>query len=228
MFIDIVFPKKNEKDFILLAEKLSYSSLCFVYNFAPDITKKKYEINELQKTTEVKLFFGLKSDFSNIRKAKGICDFVLVKSDTEKDQQILEKQNADMMFDFELALRKDKIHYRVSGLNQVLCNLAYKREITIGFSLNSILNSKNKPLILGRTMQNIRLCRKYKLRMVFASFSQSPWQMRSAHDLISLGIVLGMHASEAKNSLINAFEIIKHNQKKRSPGYISEDVEIIS
>jgi len=216
MFIDVVFPRKNEKEFILLAEKLGYSCLCFVYNFEPEITKKIYDLNELQKETKIQLFLGLQASFSNIRKAKEICDFVLIKSDTENDQQILEKQKADLIFDFELSERKDKIHYRVSGLNQVLCSFAYKKNTAIGFSLFSILNSKNKPLILGRIMQNIRLCRKYKLKTIFASFAQNPWQMRAAHDLISLGIVLGMHPSEAKNSLTNVLEIIKKNQKKRN------------
>jgi len=228
MFIDIVFPKKNEKQFIKLAEKLNYFSLCFVYNFTPDITTKTQLLKELQKTTKINLFLALQSAPANIKKAKNLADLVLVKSIPEQDQKILEKLIPDILFDLELSPKKDPLHFRLSGLNQVLCNLAQKNNTAIGFSFSSMLNYKNKPQLLGRIIQNIKLCRKYKVKTIFASFAKTPLQMRSPHDLISLAIVLGMHPSEAKLSLTNTLNIIQQNKKKKSPGYISEDIEIIS
>ncbi|MBW2977569.1 hypothetical protein KY331_01870 [Candidatus Woesearchaeota archaeon] len=228
MFIDIIFPKKNEKQFIKLAEKLNYSSLCFVYNFAPDIISKTQLLKELQKTTKINLFLGLQSAQANIQKAKNLSNLVLVKSVPEQDQRVLEKLSPDIIFDLELFPKKDPLNFRLSGLNQVLCNLAHKNKVAVAFSFSSILNSKNKPQLLGRIMQNITLCRKYKVKTIFASFAQNPLQMRSAHDLISLATVLGMHPSEAKSSLTNALNTIQQNQKNKSPDYISEDIEVIS
>ena len=228
MFSDIIFPKKNEKQFIKLAEKLNYSSLCFIYNFAPDIISQIQMIKELQKTTKIKLFFALQASPVNIKRAKNIADIVLVKSIPEQDQTTFEKFVPDMIFDLESSPRKDSLHFRSSGLNQVLCNLAYIKGVTIGFSFSSILNSKNRPKLLGRIIQNLRLCRKYRVKTIFASFAQNPSEMRAAHDLMSLAVVLGMHPSEAKSSFTNALKIIQQNQKKKSSGYISEDVEVIS
>ena len=50
-------------------------------------------------------------------------------------------------------------------------------------------------------MQNVRFCRKYKVNTVIASFASKPEEMRSAHDLISFGISIGMHPKQAKESL---------------------------
>ena len=51
---------------------------------------------------------------------------------------------------------------------------------------------------MGRIMQNIRLCRKYNVSMVFASFAEAKWEMRSAKDLMSFAVLLGMTPKEAK------------------------------
>jgi len=226
--IDLVFPQKNEKKFIKIAERLGYKGLCFVYNFSSDITSKTLLIKDLQKTTAVRLFLGLQAAQKNIQKAKKLSDFVLVKSVPEQDQHTLEKLKPDILFDLELSLKKDHLHFRNSGLNQVLCSLANKHNVTVGFSFSSMLYSKNKPQLFGRIMQNIKLCRKYKVKTVFASFAQKPMEMRAAHDLIAFAVVLGMHPSEAKASLNNGLDIIKQNQKRKSPSYISEDIEIVS
>ena len=37
--IDIVFPEKNESKFISMAEKLGYSSLCFIYDYKKNLKK---------------------------------------------------------------------------------------------------------------------------------------------------------------------------------------------
>ena len=50
-------------------------------------------------------------------------------------------------------------------------------------------------------MQNIRLCRKYKVKMVLASFATDKFEMRDARDLISFGVCLGMNPGEAKKAL---------------------------
>jgi RNase P/RNase MRP subunit p30 len=76
-----------------------------------------------------------------------------------------------------------------------------KNNIALGFSLNSILNSKNKHIILGRITQNIKLCRKYKVKMIIGSFTSNPFEMRSYHDLASLFLKLGMTQKEVKDSL---------------------------
>jgi RNase P/RNase MRP subunit p30 len=225
--IDVVFPEKNEAKFISMAERLNYRSLCFVYDYKKNLKRIKEVISSEQKKTKVKLYFGFLADKKNILKAKQISDFVLVRS-VGDDQYIFEKLKPDMIYDLELIASKDAMHFRVSGLNQVLCKFAFANKIIVGFSFNSILNAKNRVLILGRIMQNIRFCRKYKVNTCFASFARLPYEMRASNNLISFLIVLGMHMSKAKLSLKSVLDRIKLNLKKKSPEYVREGVEIIS
>ncbi len=141
---------------------------------------------------------NLKELRKSIDKSK---DLIFVKgSDEEINRIILANKKIDVLIDPE-SEKKDSLHYRNSGLTQVTCNLAKKNNIIIGFSLKSILESKNKPVLFGRIKQNIKLCRKYKLKMLFCSLADDNFGLRNSHDMISLAITLGMTPGEAKKAL---------------------------
>ena len=225
MKIDIVFPNKNEKKFIEIAEKLDFDGLCFIYKFQKlDSINKK--LNELSKNTKLKLFTGLIADQRDINKAKKFSNLVLTKS-TEKDQHILEKSPPDILFNMEAFAKRDPTHFRASGLNQILCKLASKNKVIIPIPLKIISDAENKPLIIGRIMQNIKLCKKYKVNQAICSFAEKPYQMKATNDLISLGISLGMDIPLAKKSLNFVFEKISENTKKKSPDYFGEGIELV-
>mgnify|MGYP001578923586 CR=1 FL=1 len=88
-------------------------------------------------------------------------------------------------------------------MNQVLLQLAHKNDTAIGFALQPLLAVKGeqRAMLMGRMMQNVRLCRKYKVRMVLCSFAEDLFDLRSASDLQSFGRVLGMTPGEAKEAL---------------------------
>ncbi len=65
-------------------------------------------------------------------------------------------------------------------------------------------------------MQNIRLCRKYKVNIVFATFAKNKWELRSKSDLESFAKVLGMNGKESKECFTNIDIIIKREHKKKS------------
>jgi len=197
--IDIVIPNNNEKEFVSIAEKLDYKALCFLYNFDEYLEKKDIEI----KNKKIKIQKGILADPENIDRIKNKLKdkvFIAIKS-SENNREIIEASKTNLIFSFEENNKRDFMHQRASGLNQILCKLAEQNNVAIGFSLSSILDSKNKHIILGRIMQNIKLCRKYKVKTIIASFSQNPLEMRSPHDTISLFETLGMHPKEAKDSL---------------------------
>jgi len=77
------------------------------------------------------------------------------------------------------------------------CALANKNEVAVGVSLNSL----NGPVMIGRIKQNIKLCRKYKVKMLFFTFAQNKYEMKGAQDLLSLLRVLGMTGKEARDAL---------------------------
>lgn len=205
MYIDIAFPKGNEKEFVDLAIKLGYGNLCFVYSSIKDIDGLK----KLNGKYGINLYSGLLSKPEEIFRLKNKADLILVRG-SDKDRFVLEKAKPDILSGLENKGR-DSLHYRASGLNQVLCKLAKENDIYIGLDFSSLLiaDDQQKAILLGRMRQNAKFCRKYKVKIVIASFAKKPMQLRSPHDLISFGIALGMHPSEAKKSLIQALEKVK-------------------
>lgn len=146
---------------------------------------------------------------------------------SKRNRITVETKNVDVLLSPEKGVKKDSLHYRNSGLNHVICKLAKKNNIAIGFNFNDILTSGGlkRAEILGRMMQNVKLCRKYKLRMVIGSFARNKWEMRARNDLISFGIVLGMHPKEAGNSLKTADEILE--EKKERKFIVTEGIKIV-
>ena len=185
---DIVFPNGNEKEFLEIARKLGLE-LIFVYPLA------KYKKIEGMKT-------GIRAaNKKEIEKARRLSELVVIKSKEEEDRYYLEKSKVDLVFDFELSPKEDFLHGRRSGLNHILTRIAKEKNKIIGFSFSSILNSKNKARLMGRIMQNIRICRKAKVKMAVCSFASSPYELRSRHDLKAFFICLGMHPKEAQESV---------------------------
>lgn len=109
--------------------------------------------------------------------------------DDDLNRKILEKEKIDFLL-INLGGRKDFQKQRNSGFNQVFAKLAKKNDVVIGINLDEIIDSDKieKPRILARLRQNIKLCSKNKLKMKF--FGQR--HQRNIYDLKSLGLILGM------------------------------------
>ena len=149
-------------------------------------------------------------------------DIVIAKGGSDElNRKLIEDKRTDILLDPEPETY-DKLHYRSSGLNHVLCKLAKKNNVCIAFSFRRMLYSKNRALLFGKIMQNIKLCRKYKVNVVFGSFAENKWEMRSPHELKTLMQCLGMRAEEEKKSLSSVSGILE--RKKR---FVKEGVEIL-
>ena len=198
--IDIVIPNNNEEEFIKIAEKLGYKELLFLYNFEEYSEKQQ---NNKTTSSKIKINYGILASERNIQKInnkfKNKSVFVAIKSSIS-NREIIERAHANLIFSLEESGRKDFMHQRGSGLDHILAKLAHDKNVAIGFSLTSLLNSDKKHIIAGRMMQNIRLCRKYKVKTIIASFAQNPFGMRSPYDIISLFAMLGMRQEDAKDS----------------------------
>ncbi|MAE43046.1 hypothetical protein CMO93_04695 [Candidatus Woesearchaeota archaeon] len=194
--IDFVIPNNNEKEFISIAEKLGYTGLYFLYNLE--------EYFEKNISGKIKIHKAILADARYINKTSNKYkdkDILIAIKSSSQDRNIMEGAKANIIFSFEEHTKRDFMHQRGSGLNHIMCKLMHENSIAVGFSLNSILNSEKKHLILGRIMQNIKLCRKYGVKMIIASFAEKPFEMRSPHDLASLFLKLGMGQKEVKESL---------------------------
>ncbi|MCX6706740.1 MAG: hypothetical protein NT001_01210, partial [Candidatus Woesearchaeota archaeon] len=85
--IDIVFPEQNEEDFIRVAERLGYASLCFFYKEIKQA--QRFDIEKLQAKTKIKLYTAS----SDPRQRP---DITIMK--TYDPRQFLESKNIDMVF----------------------------------------------------------------------------------------------------------------------------------
>ena len=129
-------------------------------------------------------------------------DLKIAEGDGEdKAIKAVSNSSIDIIINVENWNKKDKMNARTSGLNQVICKEANENKIAIGFDFNNVLNSEDKQKVIGRMMQNVRLCRKYNVRMILFSGAKNKFEMRSAKDLIAFGKVIGMTGIEAKKSL---------------------------
>ncbi|MBS3095271.1 hypothetical protein J4231_01180 [Candidatus Woesearchaeota archaeon] len=136
------------------------------------------------------------------------------------NRAILEKKKVDILTSTENIDKQDSLHYRNSGLNHVLCKIAYKNNIAIAFNFNDLLKAKGieRSILIGRMSQNVRLCRKYKLITVLASFATAKLELKNTYDLKSFGILLGMTPKEAKESLSNINTILEEKKYNLSNG----------
>jgi RNase P/RNase MRP subunit p30 len=117
-------------------------------------------------------------------------------NDDELNRKILEKENINVLL-LSQGKKRDFHRQRDSGFNQVLAKLAKKKEIVIGINLDELINSeeKEKSAILARIRQNVKICNKQKLKMMFISKNQK----RDILNLKALGLVLGMPTSMIKD-----------------------------
>lgn len=191
--MDVVFPRNNEKEFIELARTLGFDELVFVYQSKADFFRS---------ASNIKIHNALLCGEKKVQK-----DFFCFVRNPEDARFVFEKSGPFCVFDLELQL-KDFIYHRGSGFNHVMARFAAEKGVHLGFSFRSVLDSSSvqRAQIIGRLKQNIRLARKYKVKTIVASFAQSPFEMRSPHDLANFFTVLGMHPKEAKDSLNRGFK----------------------
>ena len=129
----------------------------------------------------------------------------------------LATNKVDILIDPHLGQRKDNYHQRNSGLNQVLLNLAKTNKVAIGFSFKTILNDKKRASNLGRIIQNIKLCRKYKVKMVILDYEN-----RNEADVHSLFKVLGMTGKEIQESTTYLQDKLKYKKS-----YVMKGVKLV-
>ena len=201
MYTDIVVPNHDEGEFIEISSKLGIKKLYFLYDF-----ENHNKLESIDNKNNIELRTGFIVNQKNMNKALQYSKLLAVKS-SDKDRYFIESKKIKLIYGFEDVNRKDYLHQRASGLNHILCELANKNNIMIGFSYSSLFNKnpETSALIMGRMMQNIALCQKYKVKTAIGSFSQNPFEIKAHHDVASLFSMLGMDGKRIKESMLLYF-----------------------
>jgi RNase P/RNase MRP subunit p30 len=193
MFTDIAIPKNNEAEFIEIAGKLGIKKLYFLYDFddynEEKTAKKSGSINH----SGISIETGFLINQKNIDKAAKQSRMIVAKS-SGNDRAFIESSKVRVIYGFEEFYKRDHLHQRASGLNHMLCGLARKNNVAVGFSYSSLLNKNPEitSVLMGRMMQNIRLCKKFNTKMIIGAFSSESFDLRAAHDVMSMFSILGI------------------------------------
>ncbi len=83
------------------------------------------------------------------------------------NRKILENKKVSILLSPELT-EKDKLKERGSGINEILAKISAKNNISIGIDINDILKTqgKQRAILLAKIMQNIKLCKRKKTKLV--------------------------------------------------------------
>jgi RNase P/RNase MRP subunit p30 len=207
--IDIVQPKNNEARFVSQAIRLGCKGLIFLYT-----QKNKNNINNALKLKDkegkIKIFIG----FLGIKQKKvpGVDLFFVTKS----DRKFL-KGAVDAIYDIEFNIQ-DTMKQRQGGLNQVLCKMMKDNDISYLISFSSLLNSDRKADLIGKIMQNVLLCQKYKTKIGIATFASEPEEMRNSKDIEAFLRLIGVKDTKKAVSRTGKMVVERTNKKILMPG----------
>ncbi len=155
------------------------------------LLKENEELNELStKLGFSKTYFlkdlellNPKSKKELLKQTKSTKTTVFIPQTEEMLRFALEKSSVDIIMGTEMINAKDSVHFVRGGLDQITCRIAKDKGKIIAFSFGDILRSKDRARLLARMMFNIKLCKKYGVKVIFSNFSLKKEEMRSAKDL---------------------------------------------
>ena len=161
-------PKGNEKELLHRAEALGFTEIVFLYE---NPLKKP----SLPKDQAVKCRYGL--FITNINEASKAKPDEIVFAPSSRE--FFENNKVTHLILFEDSAQKDSFHQRKAELDEAVCKIAKEKTKTIIFNTQKA----DDVLWLGRMLQDAKLCRKYKLKTIVATFASTPLQMRAPKDL---------------------------------------------
>lgn len=111
---------------------------------------------------------------------------VVIGKDISFNREILENKKVNVLV-LSHTDKKDRLKQRDSGLNHILCKIAKDNNITFAINLKEfeIENKKERALILSRLIQNIKLMKKTKNKVILQNYNNK-YQAKSF--LLTLGM----------------------------------------
>ena len=113
----------------------------------------------------------IRNQIQKIKKSNLEEQIIVKARDDEFNRKVLEIKGVNILLAPEIhdtIERKDKLKQRDSGLNEFLCKLAAKNNISIAIDLEKLqkLEKKEKAKTLARIMQNIQLCKRTNAKII--------------------------------------------------------------
>lgn len=122
--------------------------------------------------------------------------------DDEFNRRALETLKINYLVSPELNDQKDSLKQRASGMNHVTAKIAAGKKIVIIEGINFILSQsdkKSKARLISRIIQNIKIYRKAKCEIKFATFAKSEEELLDEKQIAAIGFSFGASSQQVKN-----------------------------
>ncbi|MEM4152575.1 MAG: hypothetical protein QXK80_00420 [Candidatus Pacearchaeota archaeon] len=177
------FIGKRNKKIEKLYEKLGFNKVFFVkeVSFVEEIKKEEKDSYDLILINTD----NLENMRRMIDKAANYFRVLVLGTNDKINRAALSHKKVIALVSPEYERKKDYVDYRNSGLNQVLCKIAQNGDKFIIERLSDFFgkNKKEKALLLGRIMQNFKLCKKYKVKFILSIFAKEENKLKSCNEL---------------------------------------------
>lgn len=139
---------------------------------------------------------------TNIEQAKNLIKIskekpiIVLAQNDDFNRKILEYGKFDILLGIESGKRGRTLRNIDSGFNHVLAKIAFKNKVALGIDMHELsqLEKKEKAERLERIMQNIKLCRKSKTKIILLNY-------KDKKDAFSFLTSLGASTKQAKEAL---------------------------
>lgn len=233
MKYDLLLPRENEAELAREAKELSIIPI-FLYPFKDkkEIQRKR---DELRKTLRDSHFVGvyvIPKSSGDLKKAAKLwleADILIALAPGELVRLAVSNPRIDAVFRVSSIIGRDSTEYRRSNFNAILANISSQNKVAYGIDFSYFTENSGYSLakLLGREMQNIRLCRR-KTKILIASMAKTVMELRLPENLSAFGRVLGLNSPQSKAAVSSAIQdIIVRKEKRRSGKFVRPGVELV-
>ncbi|MFP4117828.1 MAG: hypothetical protein ACLFTR_02800 [Candidatus Woesearchaeota archaeon] len=200
MFEDFVWFGTDIKEKLDIARKLGFSRLNVVFEMRGIDAALKGLDDIKDNDIELQPFLSVntKKDVQLAKRKK--MGTIHVYDGARDPRDLITGIDPDIITNLEYQ-KRDFMHHRSSGLNQITAKLIAERGIILGFNIGFLTSTKYKGEVMGRMSQNLYLSRKYGITIKAFSLARAWNGMSSPKDIISLLNVMGADQKSAKKAL---------------------------
>jgi len=229
--IDIIYFSENIDEILKTLKELEYQKVIVVSELEnikniEELDKKVKSLNS--ELDELEIFSGIIfKDFKKLLKVniniRKNFDILLVKGgELKMNREAVQNPFCDFLINpFEN--RED------AGINHIFAKKASKNDVGIVININS-LNFKNlyeENKTFSKILEIAKLCRKYKVAFLFASFAKNKYELKDYKFFEAIEYILGFEEKEIKENWKRVEKILEENKKRRSEKWIMPGVELI-
>ena len=212
-----------------LIKKFGYRKIGMVFDAKSLDPEIFYEMKSVAEKEGIEIFLGAEVHADSLaelkslaKEAKKCADFVIAHGgDLKINRHAL--KFVDILAHPERG-RKDP------GFDYVMAKIAKKNNTAIELNFRSFLaeNGLKRIRVIEHFKNNIKLARKYDVKLIVTTGAKSIYEMRSPREISAFFEYLGMGREELLKAMIyNPKEIIERGRERKSKNYIMPGVRVV-